>query len=179
MIDAVPRIARACLPLAFAASLASCTAQPSEPLGFAKIPEPCGVTAAMRVGTEEWQREKPRACDLPTAQGLAQTCAIYDVVRAPGYRPAPTDEFGEPVYDPDQPPLPVYKVQNLQCRFTNSRHNEAECSFDLSTPEDAGDWQSTTVPMEHRFWADHGPASHVYSTQWWMTRSCRPSVTEG
>lgn len=125
----------------------------------------CGVESAMRPGNPARWRERPPACALPTEQEVALSCAIHDRISAPGYVPPDCDE-GTGRCNPQERPLPTYRVNNLDCRYTNRDQSAATCAFMLAAPDDDGPGRQVEVPFEHLFWADHGPAHHIYGTRW-------------
>ena len=137
------------------------------------LPKMCGPTAAMRIGRPKSHRTNPPACELPTAEQVALSCAIHDVVRSPGYKPPP-DEWEEPNPDYQPTATPVYVGRNAVCRFTNDDDSKAECTIELSRPQDNGTFKPMTVQLTHIFYAMHGPTSHWYGTRWDIGGECEP-----
>ncbi len=130
----------------------------------------CGVPAAMHYRQSRPLRDRPPACALPTAKEVESSCAIHDLVTAPGYRGPTYDDEGNIAAARD--PAPGYKVSGLSCRFTSRRRNRAFCRFQLWLPQSPGTPVATTATFEHRFWEDHGPAHHLYGVRWSPTGRC-------
>jgi hypothetical protein len=150
----------------------SCAERPLEIGKLDSIPGRCGTGAAFDYRASEKLRESPPACAFPDAESLALVCAIHDLVRSPGYRMPIFDEHGGRVEEGS--PAPVYEVTDVRCRFISSERNRATCRFRLRTPEMSAGPADTKVALEHRSWQDHGPAHHLYGTQWLITASCVP-----
>lgn len=129
----------------------------------------CGVAAAMDHRRPEALRDKPPACALPTAREVELSCGAHDLVTSPGYRPPTRNEEGNAIGGSD---MPEYRVSNLRCRFTGRHRNRALCRFRLSLPE--GPAIGAAVAFEHMFVQDHGPAHHLYGTQWMSAGRCAP-----
>ncbi|HEX9964395.1 MAG TPA: hypothetical protein VGB04_05360 [Allosphingosinicella sp.] len=164
-----------CLPWALALLLASASCAPA---GEVDGPAPaevrsCGVRAAMDHRQPEALRESPPACALPTAEEVASSCAIQDLVTKPGYRGPSYDEEGNPKGDGE--PVPDYRAEALSCHFTDPLRNKALCRFALSFPQSPGAPVPTVATFEHRFWQDHGPAHHWYGTRWSAMDRCTPA----
>lgn len=162
--------------LAAALTLMSCAGcsrmQPGfQPLDTSalRIPRECGVQLAMMPGRPARYRQMPPACALPTAEEVARSCAVQDRISAPGYVGSDCDS-ATGVCTPAEPPLPDYRVSALDCRYTNRDESSATCRFKLALPGEAGEGRIVEVPFDHRFWADHGPAHHMYGTMWELGR---------
>ncbi|TGX54705.1 hypothetical protein E5A73_04385 [Sphingomonas gei] len=115
----------------------------------------------------------PPACALPDAERVAQSCAVHDVTRSPGYRSPSYDEEGEIVAGS---PIPAYAVSDLKCGFINSQRNRAICRFKLETPDMPAGPVDTRATLEHNSWQDHGPTHHLFGTLWSATASCLPAA---
>lgn len=123
----------------------------------------------MAPGQTEATREKPPACELPSAEEVASSCAVHDLVTSPGYEP-PT--YDEQVVRTSHQAAPEYRVSELRCDFTTGRRNQALCRFKLSLADGQGTSTEAAVVFEHLFWQDHGPAHHFYGTRWSPTGRC-------
>lgn len=132
----------------------------------------CGILAALAPRASEEESARPAACALPVAEQIAQTCAAYDWVRSPNYRPPADDDEAAPV-GRTQPP-PEYVVSDVECSFSDARRNRADCRFKLKTPSMQAGPVSTVATFEHEFWQDHGPTHHIYGTRWSPTATCLP-----
>jgi hypothetical protein len=111
------------------------------------------------------------ACALPTAQELATSCAVRDALNDPGHQWPEEDETGSAVGGDS---LPEYRVEQLDCAFTNQHRNRAQCSFNLQRPGIDTTPLATSVSLTNVFHADHGPAHHVYWAFWQADRPCLP-----
>lgn len=143
---------------------------PGEDAGARGFGGRCGIAAAMDPRQPKALRDKPPACALPTAKEVETSCAAHDLVTSPGYQPPSRDEEGYPIAGQA---LPEYGVSELRCRFTGRHRNRALCRFRLSIPE--RDAAGAAVTFEHHFVQDHGPAHHLYGTQWMATGRCAPA----
>ncbi|HEX6376268.1 MAG TPA: hypothetical protein VFZ91_11170 [Allosphingosinicella sp.] len=156
------------LPVAVAGLACIATADES---ATARVPSGrCGIAAAMDHRQPEALRDNPPACALPTAREVESSCAAYDLVTSPGYRPPSVDDEGNATGGTD---MREYGVSNLRCRFTGRHHNRALCRFRLSLPE--GRAIGAAVTFKHVFVQDHGPAHHLYGTQWMPAGRCAPA----
>jgi hypothetical protein len=143
----------------------------SDESATARVPSGrCGIAAAMDYRQPEGLRDNPPACALPTAEEVASSCAAYDLVTSPGYRSPDRDEEGNLTGGSD---MPEYGVSNLRCRFTGRHRNRALCRFRLSLPD--GRAIGAAVTFKHVFVQDHGPAHHLYGTQWMSAGRCAPA----
>lgn len=145
-----------------------CTQSFLDGAGRAAPPARCGVSAALDIRLPEAYRDNPPACGLPTGEDVALSCAVYDQVTSPGYRPPDYDEEGFPI---NAQPAPEYRVTDLSCDFSTPERNRASCRFRLARA-DHGEPRRVEMTFEHRFWQDHGPAHHVYGTRWSPTGRC-------
>lgn len=132
----------------------------------------CGIHAARDFRASEEERERPPACALPDPEDIARRCSIHDWVTSPDYKPETYDDDGVPVGKVQ--PIPDYVVSDVECSFSGAKRNRAVCRFKLKTPAMPAGSVSTIATFEHRFVQDHGPTHHVYSTEWWPTKSCLP-----
>ena len=130
----------------------------------------CGIAAAMDYRQPESLRDKPPACALPTAREVELSCGAHDLVTSSGYRPPSYDEEGNAT---GGSAMPEYRVSNLRCRFTGRHRNRALCRFRLSLPD--GRAIGAAVTFDHVFVEDHGPAHHLYGTQWMAAGRCAPA----
>jgi hypothetical protein len=146
-----------------------CAASHSAARDDAPVRGPCGLRAAMDPRQPAALREKPPACALPTSEEVASSCASWDFVTSPDYRPPVYDEHGLAISGQS---LPDYEVSKLNCRFKSRKRNHAVCHFTLSLPQ--GTITETEVSFEHRFVQDLGPAHHFYGTQWLPLGRCAP-----
>lgn len=142
-----------------------------------RIPRECGVTLAMGPGRPARYGEMPPACNLPSVEDVARSCAVYDRVSVPDYVGSDCDG-ATGICAPPEPPLPAYRVSALDCRYTNRDESAATCRFTLALPGEEGEGRPVEVPFEHRFWADHGPTHHMYGTLWMLGRGadCTPDA---
>ncbi len=142
-----------------------------------RIPRECGVQLAMMSGRPERYRDMPPACALPTVEEVALSCAAHDRVSAPDHVLSSCDE-DTGVCTPPLVALPQYRVTGLSCRYTNGDESAAACRFALELPGETGAGRAVEVSLEHRFWADHGPAHHIYSTMWMLgsEADCTPGT---
>jgi hypothetical protein len=143
-----------------------------------RIPRECGVTLAMGSGRPARYREMPPACALPTVEEVARSCAVQDRVSAPDFVESDCDD-ATGVCTPPPTPLPDYRVSALDCRYTNGDESAASCRFRLALPGEAGEGRDVEVAFDHRFWADHGPAHHVYGTLWMLAQGADCTAEPG
>lgn len=116
---------------------------------------------------------RPAACELPAAGVIATSCSINDSTSAPGYEPPVIDEGGIPK---GGTPVPDYKIENLQCRFATSAHNEAVCTFDVENLETKASARGARVLFHHELVEDHGPTHHMRWLTWRAAGRCIPLV---
>lgn len=122
----------------------------------------------MRVGTPEEYREYPPACALPVPDDLARGCAVADALKDPAHRWPEQDETGMAV---GGDPLPQYAVEQLDCTYSSRHHNTAQCRFVLAKPGTDSPVHAR-ASLRHTFYADHGPAHHLYWTFWSVDGQC-------
>lgn len=128
----------------------------------------CGPAAALRVGAPEEYRERPPACALPGPDELARGCAVADALNDPAHRWPEQDETGMAT---GGDPLPDYSVSQVDCAFAGRYRNRARCSFTLARPDGEVPVR-VSANLTHTFYADHGPAHHIYSTFWSVDSQC-------
>jgi hypothetical protein len=164
-------IARAAALLTMAA-VAGCA--PAKPDRGMVLPAPtgfdCGFHWSIDYRRTREERESPPACALPDAATLAQSCAVYDMVRASDYRPDEEDETGE-VRNPT--PLPDYRVDSLACAFDGDGRNRATCRFALTVP--GGTSAPTTVRLRHESWSRVTPLIFERGVAWQLDDDCTPA----
>ena len=154
--------------------LGACAVPVEGPFSLKEPLQRCGLSVAMDFRSSRMTRDNPPACELPTAKRIALTCAIHDQVRSEDYVSPELDEFGDPVGAAQ--PIPEYKVTGVKCTFTTQSRSAARCKFGLETPGSDGEKVPADVIFTHKFYQDHGPAHHIYSTEWWPKASCVPTV---
>ncbi|WP_271439533.1 hypothetical protein [Pontixanthobacter luteolus] len=136
-----------------------------------ELPKVCDLSAVHEgLRNQSIDRERPPACALPTAETIAQACAIHDQVRDPSYNPT-YDELG---YIRSAPPLPEYLVSDLQCRFTSAEENEANCSFGLALPGEERGARQVEARFENRYWQLDTIISHSRGVHWFLRDDCTP-----
>lgn len=166
-------IARAAAVLMIGTVAAACA--PAKPDSLVEImPLPadldCGFNASKDFRRTQEERENPPACALPNAARLAQSCAIYDLIEAPDYRPDDEDEMGE-VRNPT--PLPDYRVSDLACGFDGEGRNRATCSFALTVPNGAP--AHATVRLRHKSYGRITPLIYEQGVIWQLDDDCTPA----
>ena len=168
-------IARAAAVLLLGTMAACAPAQPEEPVAIIPVPIDldCGFNASKDYRRTQAERDNPPACGLPEAQTLAQSCAIYDVVRSPGYVPDEEDETGE-VRNPT--PLPAYRVNDLVCAFNGEERNRATCRFALTVP--GGAPERITVRLRHISYGRITPLTFEQGVMWQIDDDCTPTLPE-
>lgn len=168
-------IARTAAVLMLGMAAAACApAKPDGPLAVLPLPNDldCGFHASKDLRRSREERDNPPACALPDAKTLAQSCAIHDMIRAPGYRPDEEDETGE-VRNPT--PLPDYRVADLACAFEGTGRNRATCRFALTVPGAAP--AQTTVRLRHKSWGRVTPLTFEQGVMWQLDDDCTPGVS--
>lgn len=113
----------------------------------------------------------PAACALPAAEAIAWSCALHDTITAPGYQSPDVDEEGT---SKGGTPLPEYRVENLQCRFTTSAHNAAACTFDVENLVEKTGARGRTAVFTHELAEDNGPTHHMRWLTWRTADRCIP-----
>jgi len=164
-------IARAAAVLILGMAAACAPAKPDGPLAVLPLPPDldCGFHASKDLRRSREERDNPPACALPDAKTLAQSCAIHDVIRAPGYRPDEEDAMGV-VRNPT--PLPDYRVTDLACAFDGEGRNRATCRFALAVPGAAP--AQTTVRLRHKSSMHITPLTTEYWVMWHLDDDCTP-----
>jgi hypothetical protein len=133
----------------------------------------CGLSPAMRAymgggrSAEAPSNGGPiRACALPTAEDIANACALREGVPIPGTE------------DPDNPEaprysFPSYKVRAPSCSFADDGETMADCAFELLPGERAPIRVRTR--LTHRFRdLSNNIAHNYYSAGWEVSGTCLP-----
>jgi len=165
-------IGRASFVLLASVAMIGCQTQPADlelpPDLVLPLPRSCDL-AAVRLGFTD-RSDRPPACELPTGQWVALSCAIHDQINDPSYNPT-YDESGDIV---DGPPLPEYQVSDLDCDFASDAKNEAKCRFGLALPGEAEGARQVEVAFENHYSRHDTAVSHSEYVRWSLRGDCTP-----
>lgn len=107
-----------------------------------------------------------KACELPTAEDIANACETREGVPIPGTE------------DPDNPgasrySFPTYKVRAPTCRFADGGETMADCAFELLPGERAPIRVRTRLTYRFRD-LSNSIAHNYYSAGWEVSGTCLP-----
>ena len=107
-----------------------------------------------------------KACELPTAENIANACATREGVPIPGSE------------DPDNPEapryrFPTYKVRAPACRFADAGETMADCAFELLSDGRAPTRVRTRLTYRFRDLSNN-IAHNYYSAGWEVSDTCLP-----
>jgi hypothetical protein len=144
-------------------------AAPGEPSpGIIPLNE-CGLQAALWRRPSRPESGAPvRACDVPTADDIANACASEEAVPIPGSENP--DRPGEPLHK-----FPDYEVSRQSCASTDPDRSRARCDFDLAGA--GAPPARASAELVHRFRDLSNEIMHGwYRAGWEVDSVCRPGA---
>jgi hypothetical protein len=107
-----------------------------------------------------------RACELPTAEDIANACETREAVPIPGTE------------DPDNPEaprfsFPTYEVAAAACRFADGGETMADCAFELRSDGRAPTRVRTRLTFRFRDLSNN-LAHNYYRAAWEVSGTCLP-----
>jgi hypothetical protein len=107
-----------------------------------------------------------KACELPTAENIANACASREGVPIPGSEDP--DNLEAPRYS-----FPAYKVRAPACRFADAGETMADCAFELLAEGRAPARIRARLTFRFRDLSNN-IAHNYYSAAWEAAGTCLP-----